>query len=495
MDSAPGTPSASGKGDSPVGTAPTASEVTTRLEGLWPRAAGRAPLPLTPERVGPYRIERVIGHGTFGIVYLAHDVKLRRQVALKLPRSEVLVDRERLSRFESEARAAASLDHPGIVPLYEANLEGPVPYIASAYCPALDLGQWLAKTTQPISPHAAADFVRQLAEAVGCAHQSGIVHRDLKPSNILLFVRDETESGASLDHYQPRLTDFGLAKLATATMGDTRSSMLVGTPLYMAPEQFSCSIPPGPATDIYSLGCILYELLCGRTPVQGESYVQVVDRLRDAPTPRLRRLRPDLPRALEAICAKCLEKNPEARYRSSADLCRDLNSYLAGDALKIESAGLWSRMQYWSAQARRIREAGIFAVGFHLISSTWLIACAIIIFLTGYLPPLEQWWTYQEQLFVITTFDLPFAYVGWQTILAKPWAILLGAAMAGVQVLLLVFFVVGLAEPFHFIYRGAAYHRSANYALILVCCVVQLALYLAALRASRRLPRTREISA
>lgn len=220
----------------PEGGRPSIAEVVQRLDHLWPEEA-----PVLSDfsgdhvgqRVGKYILQRIVGRGSFGVVYQAYDPELDREVALKLPRPEVLIDAERLKRFEGEATTAAQLDHPAIVPIFDAQFTGPVPYIASAYCGGPDLGDWLAARKTPVEPQQAAEFVAQLAEAVHYAHQQGVLHRDLKPSNIMLEPCDTSSPSAELADYEPRLTDFGLAKLVQASLHDTRSSLLVGTPLYM----------------------------------------------------------------------------------------------------------------------------------------------------------------------------------------------------------------------------------------------------------------------
>jgi serine/threonine protein kinase len=209
---------------------PSTEEVVSRLDRLWVNDAPASPSPfasLAGTQVGPYTIERVIGRGGFGIVYKARDWHLNRDVALKVPRPEVLLDDQKLGRFESEALTAAHLDHPSIVPLYDAELRGATPYLASAYCPGPNLQQWLDETPGLQPGPEAARFVATVAEAVQYAHAKGIVHRDLKPSNILLMpVSADSTEKHSLDSYEPRLTDFGLSRFAENSMAATRSIVL-----------------------------------------------------------------------------------------------------------------------------------------------------------------------------------------------------------------------------------------------------------------------------
>ncbi len=328
---------------------PTTEEVVGRLDALWSeeRDLSKSTLPtFIPRRIGRYDVQCLIGRGSFGIVCHARDELLNRDVALKLPRPEVLDDAERMARFESEARIAAALDHPGIVPLYEADLQGDQPFLASAFCSGPDLGQWLQQQSEPLHVTDAVLLMLHLAEAITYAHEQGVVHRDLKPTNILLQSRDgDVDSPSSLAQAIPRITDFGLAKSLESELADTRSSMMIGTPLYMAPEQLdSGSVEAGnPSVDIYALGCILFELLTGRTPTPGETYVHVVDALRTTVPPKLRTIRVDVSRDLENVCAKCLEKRPADRYTSVAGLASDLTRLLDGQEVLARPVSLLRR--------------------------------------------------------------------------------------------------------------------------------------------------------
>ena len=301
------------------------------LERVWPRGGPRTPettggeLEKVPTNFGRFRIVRELGRGGFGVVFLAIDSDLNRPVALKLPLAEALLKAEVRHRFVREAKAAAALDHPNLVPLYEAGEIDSICYLASAYCEGPTLGSWLREQRLAVPPDLAARLVADMASAVQHSHERGVLHRDLKPSNIMI-----EQGGNSAQKLKPRITDFGLARLMDRPGEEketTASFAAMGSAPYMAPEQAEGK-KVGAAADIYSLGAILYALLCARPPHRGSNEL---DTLRlvintEPATPRSRR--PEVPRDLEAICLKCLEKAPSRRYASAQELAEDLRRFL-----------------------------------------------------------------------------------------------------------------------------------------------------------------------
>jgi WD40 repeat protein len=324
------------------------------LESVFPRTLkyqDATPLDLAPPDVLLFRapieidgfeIRRPLGAGGHGSVWLAFDARLQREVAVKIPHLEFLLTPGLRDRFISEAQAAARLDHPNLIPVYEAGEASGACYLISAYCDGPTLAAWLKDQKGPADPRIAAAIVAAVADGVRHAHARGILHRDIKPSNVLLSLNNEGDIG-----FVPRLTDFGLAQVDE--LGNaTRTGATAGTPAYMAPEQAETKFGKvGPATDIYALGVVLYELLTGCTPFQGNTGLETLQSaMRDEPkSPR--RIRPKLSRDLEAVCLKCLEKRPSDRYASAAELAADLRRYLAGEPVLARRIRRWRRAGRW----------------------------------------------------------------------------------------------------------------------------------------------------
>ena len=300
--------------------------------------------------LGRFEILEDLGAGGFGFVVRARDRLLGREVALKMPLPERMLGPGDVRRFLREAQAAARLDHPHIVRVFDAGELGPLGYfIAAEFAAGPSLRQWLKAQTQPVSARMAAAWAAALADAAQHAHDRGILHRDIKPDNVILA------SAPPPDAPIPRLTDFGLAKVLEEAGDETRSGARVGTPHYMAPEQAAGNLRDiGPATDIYALGATLYEVLTGRPPFRGENEAETLRLVLDAEPVAPRSLRPGLPRDLETICLKCLRKEPARRYTTAADLRDDLRRFLDGRPIVGRPVfDLRARLALGSPSARR----------------------------------------------------------------------------------------------------------------------------------------------
>ncbi len=297
------------------------TQATTPFEVPTLPPAGPAPAAARLDVPG-YEVLGELGRGGMGVVYKARQVGLKRVVALKMVLAGGHAGAEELARFRHEAEAVARLRHPNIVQIYEVGEQGGLPYFSLEYCD----GGSLAQQARPLAGPRAAELVQALARAVHCAHQAGIVHRDLKPGNVLL-----TADGT------PKVTDFGLAK-DLGGAGPTRTGAVMGTPGYMAPEQAEGNKAVGPAVDVYALGAILYDLLTGRPPFQGDTALQTVMQVLECEPAPPRLYNRTIDSSLEAVCLKCLEKAPADRYASAAELADDLGAYLRGEPVRADGS-------------------------------------------------------------------------------------------------------------------------------------------------------------
>ena len=273
-----------------------------------------------------YQVLELIGRGGMGMVYKARQPALDRFVALKMVRAVDASNEELLARFRSEARLVAALDHPQIVKVYDYGDQDGLPYLAMELVEGGSLADLLDGT--PWHPRDAAQLLVKLAGAMQYAHQHRVVHRDLKPANVLMASKAEP-----LD---VKITDFGLARLyAEDVSSHTKSNAFFGTPSYMAPEQAHGNFKQvGPASDVYALGAILYELLTGRPPFRGDSPVETLQLLLFSEPVSIHRLAPRVPRDLATICDKCLHGEIERRYSTAGELYDDLERYLAGRPIR-----------------------------------------------------------------------------------------------------------------------------------------------------------------
>jgi WD40 repeat protein/serine/threonine protein kinase len=294
-----------------------------------------------PAVLGDYELLGVLGKGGMGLVYRARQRSANRIVALKVIRQDQLENRrpedrrEWLERFRTEAQAAARLEHDHIVPVYEVGASEGELFYSMRYVEGRSLSEM--HRAGPLSPRRAAAYLEPIARAVHFAHTHGIVHRDLKPSNILVDMSD-----------RPFVTDFGLAKWVESAGDKTLTGQALGTPPYMSPEQARNAARVGPASDVYSLGATLYDLLTGRPPFQAADPVETLRQIREEEPAPPRRLNPAIERDLETITLKCLHKEPERRYKSAAALADDLRAFLDGLPIQARPSGPGERLLKWA---------------------------------------------------------------------------------------------------------------------------------------------------
>lgn len=416
-------------------------EIPTLAVPSRPSGPSAAPEPSFKEavtglrRFGDYELIGEIARGGMGVVYKARQVSLDRMVAVKMVLAGQLAGGDEILRFRAEAEAAASLDHPSIVPIYEVGECEGQQFYSMGYVPGESLAARLVRG--PLPQREAAELVRQTALAVEFAHERGILHRDLKPGNILLNAAG-----------QPRLTDFGLSKRLDRDQHLTATGQALGTPSFMPPEQAEGkSGQLGPAADVYSLGAVLYALLTGRPPFLCNNPLDTILQVLEEEPARPRQLNPAIDQDLEAICLKCLQKNPTARYGSARELAQDLARYLGGEP--VEALRSTALTRAWRLLFRETRHVDVLA----LWGKVWLCHAVQIFLLflaTNILTSLaiREIWPYAALWGVgLLSLAVPpylfrfrsrlgIAPIEWQ--IAQVWGLFaLGAALSGLLIYLM----------------------------------------------------------
>lgn len=352
------------RGSESGGSEPRAADVSQASDPSASSAGPQLRIPLLPEAPLDFELLHELGRGAMAVVYKARQISLNRVIALKMLATARGASVDLLGRLRQEAQAVAQLHHPNVVQIFEVGYVHEQPYLVLEYVSGGTLQRWL--DGRPIASTRAARLIETLARAAHYAHRRGIVHRDLKPANILLApldaadTRDGVElpdesalafastSGAEIDDFCPKISDFGLAKATQSESDLTVTGQVLGTPSYMSPEQAAGKGELiSSLSDIYSLGALLYQLLTGRPPFIGSSMLDVLDQVRGQDPVPPRRIQPTVSKDLETICLRCLEKSPERRYESAEHLADDLRRYLDHVPIHARPTRPWERAWKW----------------------------------------------------------------------------------------------------------------------------------------------------
>src|SRR6188474_2884310 len=309
--------------------------------------------------LGDYELLDEVGRGGQGVVFRARQKSLNRTVALKVISLGQWASKAHLKRFRREAEAAASLDHPGIVPIYEVGERDGSCYFSMKFVEGGQLDEVVRQA--PMSVRQAAELIAKVARTVHYAHEHGILHRDIKPGNILLDAKGE-----------PHLTDFGLARLVESESSVTQTLDVLGTPSYMAPEQaVGNNAAVSSATDVYGLGAVFYQLLTGQPPFAGGATYETIKLLLDTEPKQPRLFNPKIDRDLSTICLKCLDKDPQRRYPSALALAEDLERWLKHEPIQARRTGVFARGKKWVQRnpARALSAASLVALA---VTTGWI---------------------------------------------------------------------------------------------------------------------------
>jgi tRNA A-37 threonylcarbamoyl transferase component Bud32 len=448
--------------------------------------------------LGKFQLLEKVGEGAAGVIWRARDTELDRIVALKLPRSGQFEDSRDRDRFLRESRALARLHHSNIVAIHDVVHEADGLFIVEDYVDGVSLKEWL--TTHRPTFRRAAELVYVVADALGHAHELGVIHRDVKPANVMLESVNPDDASAGVPHRQaaelpessiaslrvrPRVMDFGLAKRDTDDVTITIDGQVLGTPVYMSPEQFRAPHAVDCRADIYSLGVLLYEMLTGELPFRGAPRMLLHQVLHDEPSPP-RRLNDRIPRDLETICLKCLEKAPSGRYATARELQADLRRFLRGVAVTARPISIVVRAWRWYRRSpdSAISTAGGFTTAVALTLLIWH-AVGVTMFLLGIHSTEKPLRVLLEFIILAVVYFIPQLFVGVMTINRSRTALWVGTFLSAASLITTVTMVAGASpilqlEVFSEA-RSSTYYRMHLSSLLMVIALLAFAAHVSAI--------------
>lgn len=444
-----------------------------------------------PKTIGRFRVIRKVGEGGMGSVYLGHDDRLDRPVAIKVPRLDATRSIETRNRLLREAKLTAGMSHPNLVQVYEVGIWENHCFVASQWAPDGDLSDWIRNNPGPADTAWALQLLECITDVLGHCHQNGIVHLDLKPGNILFDSSSPTQDASACldgetDFSSPLLADFGLARLVEQGLEETLSSVILGTPMYMSPEQIEGRINEvDKRADVFAVGVLMHELLFGTRPFIGRTAVAVLDRIRNRESSFMPKS-VGVPNSLRSICRKCLESNPKDRYKDASEIRDDIRRILNNEPVLVRTPTVATHLSRWTQKTTRIDEAGLLSV--------WLqggVLTALILLLVmkelGWadaVPTSMQRLTV-DVLSIIAFPTLPNIVVGYLILRKHAWAFWANAAISLGFVGLLTMAIVSQDSPMS-LYNGEPLAFFIAHFLLLMLAITLLFAHIVAIPAALR---------
>ncbi|GAB5406626.1 MAG: hypothetical protein Aurels2KO_48570 [Aureliella sp.] len=447
-----------------------------------------------PAAIGPFRVLRKVGEGGMGSVYLGVDDRLDREVAIKVPRRDATRSIETRNRLLREAKLTAGLSHPNLVQVYEVGVWENQCYVSSQWASGGDLSEWIAEHPGPADTSWALGLLHQIADVLAYCHQNNIVHLDLKPGNIL-FDQPEWADCKDLDSQSvtpsPLLADFGLARLVEQGLEQTLSSVILGTPMYMSPEQIEGkSEEVDKRSDVFSFGIVMHELLFGKRPFIGRTAISVLDQIRNRRSEFMPRS-VVVPSGVRAICNKCLAVSPEDRYRDASELRDDLQRVFDDQPVSAREPTLLKRLTRWTQETPRIRDAGLLSIWLQggVMLALLLLVAMKSAGLADAVP--SDFQRLARDVFAIILFPtLPNVIAGYFILQKRAWAFWINSLVSLAFVGMVLAVVVMQTSPMTF-YNGRPLAFFISHFLILTLAVLQLSAHLVALPAALRQAKSR----